>query len=97
MSMLATTDLITETLIIEKFQEEDETGNVESYEDKEDIITAYKSLPARDKRIIHETYRENFGKYGINLKMRAHCQFCGAEEDVDIDLVSNFFRMVYSV
>lgn len=64
--------------------------------DRVDIITAYSQLPARDKRLIYEKYAEEFGKYGIELKMKTTCTGCGNEEVINVDLVENFFRMVYT-
>jgi hypothetical protein len=89
-------DVITETLIIDKFQHNPEEGDTVVYTDRADIIDAYLSLPAKDKRVIHKHYRDQFGKYGIQLRMRSNCQHCGEEEEIDLDLVANFFRMVYS-
>lgn len=92
------TDIITETLIISKFHHNPvEGGDTVIYTEREDIVDAYKSLPAKDKRFIYDQYREEFGQYGITLKMLSRCIHCGVEEEIDIDLVSNFFRMVYSV
>jgi hypothetical protein len=53
------------------------------------------SLPAKDKRAIHDSYLEEFGQYGVDLKMRTLCTFCGQDEIVDVDLVDSFFRMVF--
>ena len=90
-------ELITETLIIDKFEQDvTESTKPVVYSDRSDILDAYLTLPARDKRVIHEAYNEAFGKYGVDLKMKTFCPHCSAEEDVDIDLVSQFFRMVYS-
>jgi len=90
-------DISTETSIIEQFEQDvEESKNPIIYNEREDIIDAYLSLPAKDKREIFNKYQENFGKYGIELKMLSHCQFCGHEEVINIDLVDNFFRMVYS-
>lgn len=90
-------DLISETLIIEKFEQELETQALPIVtNEKEDVIMAYQSLPARDKRVIYEKYNEEFGKFSITLKMKSFCNYCGAEEVSTIDLVENFFRMVYS-
>jgi hypothetical protein len=91
-------DSITETLVIDSFQQ-DITEQVEPvvYSDRQDIIDAYLSLPSKDKREIHKKYLDTFGQYGISLKMKSYCPHCGFEEDVDIDLVTNFFRNVYSV
>jgi hypothetical protein len=91
-------DILTETLIIEKFyQTKPEGGDSVVYSSREDIIDAYRSLAARDKRHVYSKYREEFGKYGIELKMATSCTHCGAEDLINIDLVGNFFRMVYSL
>jgi hypothetical protein len=90
-------ELITETLIVNAFEQEAiEDKKSVLYNERVDILDAYLTLPARDKRIIHKTYQEEFGKFGVDLKMKTFCPHCSAEEDVDIDLVSQFFRMVYS-
>lgn len=90
-------ELITETLIIQSFEQDmPDSKEPKTYTERVDVLDAYLSLPARDKRIIHEAYNEEFGKYGVDLKMKSFCPHCSAEEDVDIDLVSQFFRMVYS-
>jgi len=93
----ANVDIITETLVIDDFKQLPENGEMIVWDEPGDIIDAYLSLPSRDKRAIHSQYRDIFGKYGISLKMRSTCIHCGQEEDVDLDLVQNFFRMVYSV
>jgi hypothetical protein len=92
-----TMDIITETLIIEKFEQNIE-NSVEPLTiiERVDIIDAYRSLPAKDKRQIYEKFNEEFGKYGVEFKMQVFCQHCGTEDIVDIDLVENFFRMVYT-
>ena len=92
-----TIDNIVETLIIDRFEQDVEAA-VEPvvWTDRNDIIDAYRSLPAKDKRSIYEKYNEEFGKYNIELKMKTFCIHCGNEETINIDLVENFFRMVYS-
>lgn len=93
----STIDIITETLIIEKFEQDIESAiEPRIISNSVEIIDAYRSLPAKDKREIYEKYHEEFGKYGIELKMKVFCQHCGTEEVANIDLVENFFRMVYS-
>lgn len=89
-------DLITETLIIDKFQQDPDEGDTIIYSDRVDIVDAYLALPSRDKRQIHKEYRDKFGQYGISLKMKSNCIHCGEEEEIDLDLVANFFRMVYT-
>lgn len=90
-------DTITEILIIDRF-EQDIEKQVSPFivSDRLDILDAYLSLPARDKRAIFSAYEDNFGKYGISLKMKSYCQFCGKDEIFDIDLVESFFRSLYS-
>jgi hypothetical protein len=90
-------DMITETLILVRFQQTPESGDSIVYSDREDVLDAYKSLASKDKRAIYDKYRKEFGQYTISLKMRSTCQFCGHDEIMDIDLVENFFRMVHSV
>ena len=91
-------DIITETLILVSFQHTPQNGgDTVVYSDREDVIDAYKSLPAKDKREIYKKYREELGQYGISLRMRSTCVHCGNDEVLDIDLVENFFRMVHSV
>ena len=89
-------DLITETLIVDRFKQKPETGDAIEYTDRADVIDAYLSLPSKDKRQMHKVYRDKFGQYGIQLKMKSNCIHCGEEEEIDLDLVANFFRMVYS-
>jgi len=91
----STIDIVTETLVLAGFIQEKEDGKKIEYNEPVDILDAYKSLPPRDKRAIQEAYTENFGKYGIDLKMKTTCTHCGAEEVVDIDIVSQFFRALY--
>ena len=90
-------DVITETLILDKFQQDPEEGDTIIYNERGDVVDAYMALPARDKRAIHDIYRKEFGDFGISLKMRSGCSNCGEQEDIDIDLVTNFFRMVYTI
>ena len=99
MGILAGTnmDILTETLIINKFQHNPESGDSLIYSEREDVMDAYMSLPSRDKREIYKKYKEEFGQYGINLKMLSTCIHCGNQEEIDIDLVENFFRMVHSI
>lgn len=93
----ATLELITETLIIDKFQQ-DVTDRKEPvvYSDRVDIIDAYLSLPARDKRVIFKNYMDRFGQYSIQLKMKSYCPKCSHEDTYDLDLVESFFRALYS-
>jgi len=93
----STIELITETLIIDKFEQEvqDKKSSV-VYSDRIDIIDAYLSLPARDKRVIYRTYEKAFGDYGVELKMKSNCTSCGNQDNYDIDLVESFFRALFS-
>lgn len=90
-------DILTETMIIKKFQQDSPGGSSVVYSERDDIMDAYMSLPAKDKREIYKQYKEEFGQYGISLKMLSTCAHCGNQEEIDIDLVSNFFRMVHSI
>lgn len=93
----STLDLITETLIIDKFEQDvQENKNAIIYSDRIDVIDAYLSLPARDKREIFKNYIDKFGQYAIQLKMKSYCPKCSYEDEYTIDLVESFFRALYS-
>ncbi|MGD2071936.1 MAG: hypothetical protein PVG65_00395 [Candidatus Thorarchaeota archaeon] len=93
----ANADIITETLVIDSFEQIPEEGDKVIYDGRGDIVDAYLTLPARDKRKIHASYKKAFGQYGVFLKMKSYCVHCGEEDLVDLDLVQNFFRMVYTI
>ena len=90
-------DVLTETLIIENIIENVEGGDSVVYSSREDVIDAYRALPPNDKTAIFNEYRDKLGSYGIELKMKSTCIHCGEEEELDLDLVDNFFRMVHSL
>jgi hypothetical protein len=90
-------DIITQTLIIDRFEQTNNTTEETVYDQRGDIIDAYRSLPSKDRKEINARYTENFGKFGIELKMRSYCPTCSSDEIINIDLVENFFRMVYSI
>jgi hypothetical protein len=90
-------ELITETLIVDRFEQDRENSKEPLvYKAREDVYDAYMSLPARDKRLIFNKYEEEFGRYGIELKMRSHCSSCGNDDMYNIDLAEQFFRSLYS-
>jgi len=90
-------DIMTETLIIESLMENVDGNDSAIYSTREDIVDAYRSLPPNDKRAIFKEYKDKLGSYGIELKMRTTCIHCGDEEEIDLDLVDNFFRMVHFI
>ena len=89
-------DLVNETLIIEKFEQYKIGDKVPSMvvSRREDILMGYQSLPPRDKTKIFEVYKENFGQYGIELKTHYECAKCGFDNDLEINIASQFFRLV---
>jgi hypothetical protein len=92
------TGIVNDILIIDRFEELDDAGApLNSWTRSDDIMDAYRSLSPKDKRTINKEYEENFGKYSVELKMKPTCTKCGHVEEVTIDLVSQFFRMVYTV
>jgi len=97
-SLSADTEDISITLPIQKFTQETEGGDdALVYDERADILDAYMTLPPIDKRAIFNKYTEEFGKYGIELKCKTICQHCGHSDIVDIDLVEQFFRMVFTI
>jgi len=91
-------ELLTQAMVITKFEQDIESQkDPDVYDDRVDIVSAFQTLTARDKRAINDAYIEAFGKYQIELKMTVNCPSCGNSEIVNIDLVENFFRMVYGL
>jgi len=91
-------DVLTETLAVAQFQQDkEERTEPIIYDDRGDIVDAYLTLPPKDRRAISDKYKEEFGKYEVSLKMMSSCKFCGNEDLMNIDLVENFFRMVYGL
>jgi len=88
---------LAETLVVDRFEYTPDVAKEPIIiNNRDDVVTAYKSLPARDKKFIFEGYTENFGKYGIKLQMKTICTSCGNEDTVDVNLMDSFFRMVLS-
>jgi len=95
-SARGTNDMVMECLIVDSFEHTPEAATSPIiFNEFDDILSAYESLPAKDKKVILDAYNENFGKYKISLKMRVTCPSCGKVEVIDIDLVDNFFRAMY--
>jgi hypothetical protein len=89
-------DLNMQLLMIDRFEiTKDGTKKPQTVEDRNNIIKGYKQLPSTDKKIIEKTYREEFGKYEIDIVTVVRCQKCGHEEEISIDLVKQFFRSIY--
>jgi len=101
-SRLGTKDVATSTIIIKKivYEPPEEKGiKVDPiiFTDRADIAEAYLTLASKDRKMISEAYKEQFGKYEITLKMLATCTHCGMESEIDIDLVDAFFRALYGL
>ena len=90
-------DLINETLVIKEFQHQAPgQRQPQVINNREDILWGYQSLAPRDKLKIFEEFQKEFGKYGIDLKAHYTCGNCETDNDLDIDIVVQFFRMAYS-
>jgi len=91
-------ELISITLPIQKFTQETEGGDdTLVFSERVDVLDAYMTLSPLDKSSIFNKYAETFGNYGIELKCQTICQYCGHSDIVNIDLVEQFFRMVFSI
>jgi hypothetical protein len=94
-------DAIADTVCIENFTREykpTQKGEKKPliYTERVDIVDGFFTLPPKDRKFIVDKYEENFGKYRIDLKMKSTCPFCGEEQDTNIDIVQQFFRMVFA-
>lgn len=87
----------TEMLIIKRFEIESTTPQqpMQIIQERDNIFLGYKELPSIDRKEINKAYIEHFGNYGVTLKMATTCVHCSTPSDVDLDLVSQFFRTMY--
>lgn len=89
-------DLINEIMVIERFEQYNAGDKVPSVviSEKEDILFEYEKLPPRDKTEIFKRFYDEFGQYGIDLKTRYACSKCGESNELEVDIVVQFFRLV---
>lgn len=90
------TDLVNETLVIKQFEEYDPGAKIpcQVITNRTDILYGYQTLPPMDKIKIFEVFQKEFGQYGIDLKAKYVCEACGEENETEVDIVVQFFRMV---
>lgn len=89
-------DLMNEIMVIERFEQYKIGDKIPSVviTDREDILFEYEKLPPRDKTEIFKKFYDEFGQYGIDLKTRYACSQCGESNELEVDIVVQFFRMV---
>ena len=92
--------IATELLVLDRFEiipdgEEKNSRNKITIKEKDNLYVLYRKLPAVDRKKINKAYIDNFGKYGITLKVKTRCNFCGELAESAIDLVNQFFRALY--
>jgi len=91
-------DFVNETLRIKRFDAYyDDNGTTKIYkiENRIDIMREYKKFPLSAKKKILEAYKENFDAYSIDLKAKWTCMNCNTENNLNIDIVSEFFRLAF--
>lgn len=90
------TDLMNEIMVIERFEQYGVGDKIPSVviSEREDILFEYEKLPPRDKMEIFNKFFDEFGQYGIDLKGRYVCSQCGESNELEVDIVVQFFRMV---
>lgn len=90
------TEMINEIMVIERFEQYNPGDKVPSViiSEREDILYEYVKLPPRDKTEIFKKFYDEFGQYGIDLKTRYVCSQCGESNELEVDIVVQFFRMV---
>ena len=89
-------DLLNETLIIKRFEKYNTSTEsiTDTFAHRTYILSAYQELPYRDKEKIYTEFRNHFSQYGIALKADWACVECSSNNTLDLDIVSQFFRMV---
>jgi hypothetical protein len=87
---------LTKSLFIQKFEGKNENGEVIIIESPEEILETYNELHITDRKKLNEEYYEKFGKYNSEVKTSWNCKFCNHKNELEIDVASQFFRMVQS-
>lgn len=89
--------VIAKSLIVDRFEmAAPELGEVRVISDRTEVIDGFNSLPPKAKKKIIDAYNENFGEYGIELKTNSVCPNCQNNQINEVDLVGQFFQMVFS-
>lgn len=93
------TDLLNETMVIEQFEQYKKGAKVPSLiiKNREDILYGYQSLPPLDKIEIFKKFQDTFGQYGIDLKTKYACSECGEPQELEVDIIVQFFRLLATV
>lgn len=83
--------------MIDKFviKASEQCPNGDTVEDRDNILTAYNSLTASDKKLIDEAYVKEFGDYEIKVSGIVKCTKCKEQRPVEIDVSQQFFRSLY--
>ena len=89
-------DHVLQTLVINKFAYDSPSDGLIVVDGRDDIVTGYNSLPPQDRDIITDTYMEEFGKYRIDVGSKWICRNCQNENNFNINIVQQFFRLVQS-
>lgn len=93
-------DIYVNSMMIDKIVEltgkkDDIPDEKNAITNREDILDAFLSFPAKTRKIIYKAFYKEFGQYCIELKMNTICPKCGFNEVKNIDLLSQFFRLVF--
>ncbi len=89
-------EIVNETLIIDRFEQYNEGDKVPHnvISEREDILWGYRSLSIRDKQVIFDEFHKEFGQYKITLASRFECSKCEFDNELDVGITMQFFRMV---
>jgi len=82
-------DVVSETLIINKFTQEEQDVILT---DRADIVAGYQSLPPRDKMMIFEEFNKKFSEYEMKLDTKYFCKSCSSENVLRADITMLLFR-----
>jgi len=88
-------EIAQEMAIIDSFELNSEDRDPVLVSGKQNLFSAYNSLPAADRKLINKEYMEAFGKFAISLDMSVDCQKCGSTNETRLDLVQQLFRAMY--
>lgn len=89
-------DTALQTLVIDRFEERLDDGEINVVDNRADIVYGFQSLPVLDRREIINRFFDEFGQYGIELKSNWNCEECGEPNVLQLNIAAQFFRMVHN-
>ena len=82
------------SIFVSKFEGKDENDNDVVVDTPEEVLEIFNSLLIKDRKLLEDKYEEIFGQYRSETKTAWKCSNCKYDGILEIDVATQFFRMV---